>query len=182
MSYSFGNKNQISKEEKNYINVKYADKEKAKSLGAKWDKEAKQWYITSNLEEFLNNFETKENKTDDIKIKQNQNIEKQRNYIDIKYDDKEKAKSSGAKWDKVMKSWYITTNVDEFMEKFNYESDDDLIKKYKKRIEYCLNAIRQNDNADISIPDYKYQNELKQEINNLEYEIDYIKSKEYRFD
>ena len=74
MSYSFGKKN-LKEEEKNYINVKYADKEKAKKLGAKWDKEAKQWYITSNLEEFLNNFETKENKTDDIKIKQNQNIE-----------------------------------------------------------------------------------------------------------
>jgi hypothetical protein len=66
MSYSFGNK--TLQEEKNYINVKYADKEKAKSLGAKWNKEAKQWYITSNLEEFLNNFETKEDVKDDIKI------------------------------------------------------------------------------------------------------------------
>jgi hypothetical protein len=65
MSYSFGKKN-LKEEEKNYINVKYADKEKAKKLGAKWDKEAKQWYITSNLEEFLNNFETKEIEKEDI--------------------------------------------------------------------------------------------------------------------
>ena len=108
--------------------------------------------------------------------------EEEKNYINVKYADKEKAKKLGAKWDKDAKSWYITTNVKEFMEKFNYESDDDLIKKYKKRIEYCLDAIRHNDNADITIPDYKYQNELKKEINNLEYEIDYIKSKEYRFD
>ena len=43
------------------------------------------------------------------------------------------------------------------MKNVNYESDD----KYNKRIQYCLDAKRHNYNADITIPDYKYQKKQK---------------------
>lgn len=33
-----------------YLNVKYEEKDQAKALGARWDIEAKKWYILSNLE------------------------------------------------------------------------------------------------------------------------------------
>jgi len=39
--------------EKAYIKIKYDDKEKAKKLGARWDKEKKSWYIYGDKEEFL---------------------------------------------------------------------------------------------------------------------------------
>jgi ribonuclease HI len=33
-----------------YLNVKYEEKDQAKALGARWDMEAKKWYILSNLD------------------------------------------------------------------------------------------------------------------------------------
>lgn len=35
-----------------YLNVPYSDKDEAKSLGAKWDKEAKKWYATGDISAF----------------------------------------------------------------------------------------------------------------------------------
>jgi hypothetical protein len=37
-----------NKKQKYYLNVPYADKEKAKSLGSKWDPKKKKWYYEGN--------------------------------------------------------------------------------------------------------------------------------------
>jgi ribonuclease HI len=51
------NKNMIIKEKKNsskvYIKCPYEDKDEAKSLGAKWDVNEKQWYITHELQDLF---------------------------------------------------------------------------------------------------------------------------------
>jgi ribonuclease HI len=87
---------------KNYINISYNLKEKAKELGAKWDKDKKSWYYLNNLEE-----------NNKIKLNELKTEINEKNYININYNSKEKAKELGAKWDKEKKSWYYLNNLEE---------------------------------------------------------------------
>lgn len=44
------NKSGEMKDEKVYLNISYSDKDKAKTLGAKWDINKKKWYYTTSLD------------------------------------------------------------------------------------------------------------------------------------
>lgn len=114
-----------------YLKVPYEDKEDAKLLGSRWDKEAKKWYINAdheNLDELLCKFgkESEEKESNSIKIynftcddETEQKHEKI--YLKVAYKDKDDAKSLGAKWDSSQKKWYIFDdheNLDELVSKF----------------------------------------------------------------
>ena len=94
---------------KNYINIPFNLKDKAKELGAKWDKDKKSWYYLNNLsEDNINNLNKLKGEIID-KI-----------YIKINYFEKDKAKILGAKWDKEKKSWYYLNNLsDDNIKKLN---------------------------------------------------------------
>ena len=72
-----------------FLEVPYKDKEEAKQLECKWNKELKKWYVAQNnigLECILEKWDIK--------------------YLDIPYKDKEEVKSKGAKWNKELKKLY----------------------------------------------------------------------------
>lgn len=55
-----------------YIEVPYADKDEAKSLGARWDVDAKKWYVTDDIllfqKWFTKKVVDKKHKTEDARI------------------------------------------------------------------------------------------------------------------
>lgn len=73
----------LTDEKRIWLKVPYAEKDKAKELGAKWDASAKKWYCSNKRE-----------------------------YLNVPYALKDKAKALGAKWDASEKKWYIPDNTD----------------------------------------------------------------------
>ena len=132
------NQSQSQKYEKSskiYLRVPYKDKEDAKLLGARWDKDAKKWYIYDdheNLDELVDKFGKDDLVGNDEKalnsIKFNNFIcndeikeKHEKIYLQVAYKDKDDAKSLGAKWDSSQKTWYIFDdheNLDELVSKF----------------------------------------------------------------
>ena len=90
-------------------------KDKAKLFGAKWDAKNKYWYADESVSpDDLENI---------IALKSNQPVlpnltqlpkkeDSKRTYIKIHFSKKDKAKSLGARWDSMVKSWYY---VDSFL-------------------------------------------------------------------
>tara|TARA_B110001450_G_scaffold242940_1_gene253739 strand:- start:273 stop:1091 length:819 start_codon:yes stop_codon:yes gene_type:complete len=100
----------------NYINISYNDKDKAKELGAKWDKNKKLWYYDNNISEDniekLKNLESTTIKSFISDISSSNN-DSNKNYINISFAKKNIAKSYGAKWDNVVKKWYYSSSLNE---------------------------------------------------------------------
>jgi hypothetical protein len=92
------------------LDICYFDKEKAKELGAKWNKEQKYWYVNKsktsneNINELLSMKELSSQKG--CKIDETRKV-----YINISYANKDKAKKLGAHWDASMKSWYYVETL-----------------------------------------------------------------------
>lgn len=103
-----------------YLQVPFEDKDKAKELGAKWDRQERSWYVPAtaemqNFSQWLKPAETKEaNQTPKPEPKQEPKKEpkQSRQYLDVPYLERNQAKSSGAKWDSIAKSWYVGENAD----------------------------------------------------------------------
>ena len=85
-----------------YINVPFEDKDKVKLFGARFDSVKKMWYVPKGMS--LANFAPYlfEGKCTSIK----------KVYLFVPYDDKDEAKSLGARWDNDKKQWYITNTHD----------------------------------------------------------------------
>jgi ribonuclease HI len=97
------------------LDICYFDKEKAKELGAKWNKEQKYWYVNKmqtsdeNMNELILMKDKACNKSQDANAPEFRKV-----YINISYANKDKAKKLGARWDAPMKSWYyIDTQISE---------------------------------------------------------------------
>lgn len=78
---------------KTFLDVPFDMKDEAKSLGAKWDKDTKKWYITdgtdaSLFQKFL------------------------RVYLTVPFAEKDEVKALGARWDKEKSRWYVSGFVD----------------------------------------------------------------------
>lgn len=92
-----------------YLDVPFDDKDKAKSLGARWDPAKKSWYVpkgadTSAFASWISGDGAKS---------------VSRIYLDIAYEDKDRAKQAGARWDADKRQWYMmSTNkrLNEFMQ------------------------------------------------------------------
>ena len=74
------------RKETEILYVPFEQKEDAKKLGAKWDKENKYWYCDNNNESLIEKYKIR--------------------YVNISYDDKDDAKENGCKWDQDNKKWY----------------------------------------------------------------------------
>lgn len=104
--------------ERNYIDVPYLEKDEAKNLGAKWDKEVGAWYVPEDVP--IENFEkwttpstgyVKE-ATTETGVNEMTQVEEQvvtfteKTYIAVPFGDRNEAKQAGALWDKQAKSWF----------------------------------------------------------------------------
>ena len=122
-------------EEKVFIDVPYAQRNEAKELGAKWDKDNKSWYVPEgvNIELFSKwtdniSSEQAEQKTETIEqpsqsqtktidvedvannVMQPKAVNDDKVYLAVPFKDKNEAKELGAKWDKDNKSWFTNTD------------------------------------------------------------------------
>jgi len=87
----------VQMKEKIYLEVPFKDKDIVKEKGAKWDKNKAKWFIYSDnqyKEELL------------AKMKEIQKENGAKIYLNVKFEDKNKAKEKGAKWDKAEGKWY----------------------------------------------------------------------------
>ncbi|ESS71653.1 DNA primase TraC [Methyloglobulus morosus KoM1] len=88
-------------ENRTYLQVPYQERNQAKELGAKWDREIQSWYAPANVDiSLFSQWPQTDNKT-----------KTDRQYLAVPYTDRNIAKEAGAMWDKNAKSWYIGDNA-----------------------------------------------------------------------
>lgn len=100
-----------------YLSVPFEEKEKAKSLGAKWDRGQVAWYIPQGtdakaFEKWLSPQEAKNSKATAKPEKTQKRETAPRQYLAVPYTERQEAKAAGAKWDSVAKSWYAAEGAD----------------------------------------------------------------------
>ncbi len=107
---------------KQYINVPFAEKDEAKQLGARWDRQQQSWYVPNGVDvapfakwvqqdapvatEASSETAAPIANSDGVKTSQ------ERAYLAVPYADRGDAKAAGALWDKSAKSWYAGPNAD----------------------------------------------------------------------
>ncbi|CCE25800.1 strawberry notch-like NTP hydrolase domain-containing protein [Methylotuvimicrobium alcaliphilum] len=99
-----------------YINVPYQEKDDAKKLGARWDRQERSWFIPPGVdpEPFANWTTHKSNDSVDRPIDYEPVSpvkNDKREYLAVPYGERNAAKAAGALWDKVAKSWYVGPNA-----------------------------------------------------------------------
>nr|BCU00359.1 DUF1738 domain-containing protein [uncultured bacterium] len=104
-----------------YVEVPFKEKEQARELGAKWDRQEKSWYIPDGVDKepfahWLNpapKVEAAESTQERSEAPQTPAIPKSsREYLAVPFGEKAAAKAAGAAWDKAAKSWYVGPDGD----------------------------------------------------------------------
>lgn len=112
---------QQQKTERTYINVPYREKNEAKELGARWDRQQQSWYVPGNLDagpfaKWVQGAATAATEGRQEEQKEQQQGEaqstQQRTYLAVPYGERGAAKAAGAMWDKAAKSWYAGPKAD----------------------------------------------------------------------
>jgi ribonuclease HI len=94
------------------LNIPFANKDKAKELGAKWDIAKKYWYVNTkyvekeSVDAVMALQETEAEAEARIAERAETNKNETKKYIKVSYANKDKAKKLGARWDASVKSWY----------------------------------------------------------------------------
>jgi antirestriction protein ArdC len=93
--------------EKVYLDVSWEEKDKAKALGATWDKQAQAWCARPGtdlkpLREWIPDFERERVRERMVRL------EGERVALNVPYQDRQKAKEMGAFWDDQEKSWMVS--------------------------------------------------------------------------
>ncbi len=115
-----------------YINVPFQDKEKAKALGARWDRQEKSWYIPSGFDpapfaEWRSLSETAAKSSPVVGEPSAQSLASnlpeslasslasgllEKCYLAVPYGERMAAKAAGALWDPEAKAWYAGPKAD----------------------------------------------------------------------
>ncbi|CAG1022516.1 partial DNA primase TraC, partial [Methylococcales bacterium] len=101
--------------ERTYIDVPFSQKEEAKALGARWDRQEKSWYVPTSIDPLpFAKWERAEAATTEALPKAEDSIptRQERQYLAVPYGERQAAKDHGALWDKAAKSWYVGPNAD----------------------------------------------------------------------
>nr|WP_317623546.1 zincin-like metallopeptidase domain-containing protein [Bordetella pertussis] len=105
------------KGERQYISVPFKEKDEAKQLGARWDRQRQSWYVPPGVETapFIKwaqggaTAAVEPRSTQEATQSQAtaQKPEQKRQYLAVPYEQRQAAKAAGALWDKAAKSWYV---------------------------------------------------------------------------
>jgi len=100
------------KGELTYINVPFREKNDAKALGARWDRQKQSWYVPRNLDlaPFAKWTQGAPNGSTADPVA-SQDVQ-ERLYLAVPYAERLEAKAAGALWDKGAKSWYAGPSGD----------------------------------------------------------------------
>ena len=93
-------------QEKIYLNVPFEEKEEVKSLGARWDRNKRSWFIPPGVdpEPFSKWGKGEAEGQGDTQANR---LDVEREYLAVPYGERDAAKALGAKWDKAAKCWYV---------------------------------------------------------------------------
>lgn len=116
------------KKERVYFDVPYEQRQEAKALGCKWDKDNKKWFISEATPERIEamdkaGFKTVEveqknlesvQKNENLKsVQKNENTDsKQKILLSVPFEEKDLAKELGAKFDRETKCWFVPEGMD----------------------------------------------------------------------
>ena len=94
--------------DKTFLNVPYREKEEAKALGAKWDRQEQAWFVPPGVDvvpfaKWANTMEA---------TSQASTTKNERQYLAVPFADRQAAKDNGALWDTAAKSWYVGQKAD----------------------------------------------------------------------
>ena len=102
--------------EKTWLNVPYTSRNTAKKLGARWDRERKQWYAPEGVDLApLRPFLSEQQQERDMAVSGSSTVERRAEKptaLHVPYEDKELAKKLGARWDRERKQWYAPAGTD----------------------------------------------------------------------
>ncbi|NCQ52358.1 hypothetical protein GW796_10850 [archaeon] len=93
---------------KNYIKVPFSEKEDAKQLGAKWDKELKSWYVPDEAD--ASKFKKWSSFDPSTIVQSDPNAT--RIHLNVPFADKDEVKAAGGRWDGDKKQWYYMSDKD----------------------------------------------------------------------
>jgi N12 class adenine-specific DNA methylase/antirestriction protein ArdC/phage/plasmid primase-like uncharacterized protein len=101
--------------DKTYIQVPYKEKNQAKELGAKWDREEQSWYVPATVD--LAAFAKWPQAAKITKPAQSEPVPGEaahpdHQFLAVPYTKRAAAKAAGARWDKEAKSWYAGPKAD----------------------------------------------------------------------
>lgn len=116
-----------------YINVPKAEKDEAKSLGAKWDRNNVCWFVPADKDVSLfDKWEKVDEK--DLAVRKDQMqqnkiaYKQEKKYIlAVPYEEKDEAKKLGAEWDKDGKFWYCKNEEKEKFFKWDIKNIDNKV-------------------------------------------------------
>lgn len=110
------------KAEREYINVPFKEKDEAKGLGARWDRQQQSWYVppgvdTAPFAKWAQGAATAAAEPQAAQQatqgqEQAQKPAQARQYLAVPYAERGEAKAAGALWDKAAKSWYAGPRAD----------------------------------------------------------------------
>ena len=100
-------------DKKIYLNCPFDDKDVCKSLGGRWDSDARKWYITDAMasEPFSQWIGGAEAPAETGKP-QAEAEEGEKSYLNCPFDDKDACKALGGRWDGDAKKWYVPAGKD----------------------------------------------------------------------
>jgi phage/plasmid primase-like uncharacterized protein len=94
-----------------FINVPFNEKDEAKAFGAKWNVEARSWFVPKGLDlSKFNKWLTVEQQEPKIDNKVSKSNITNKLYLDVPFNEKDEAKSLGAKFDFKFKKWFIAAD------------------------------------------------------------------------
>ena len=104
------------------LKVPYREKNEAKALGAKWDRQEQAWYVPAGVDPaaFARWSQAKRGQQT-LKDQGAESLaaaphklrgREDRQYLAVPYEERHEAKAAGAEWDKVLKSWYVGPQAD----------------------------------------------------------------------
>jgi len=97
--------------ERQYINVPFKEKDEAKQLGARWDRQEQSWYVPAGIDRARFAKWTQAEGAAPV-IEAKQETKQTRQYLAVPYAQRNAAKAAGALWDKAAKSWYVGPSAD----------------------------------------------------------------------
>ena len=117
--------------EKKYLNVSFREKEKAKSLGARWDPVAKLWHDPSpggseqlSMWRFDGDLDRGKQGTANSDAERGNLEIKLRRYLDVPFEEHTEARKLGARWDTAMRQWYDPTGINSLLDRWNQKATE----------------------------------------------------------
>lgn len=117
-----GDREQRSQDDRAYLAVPFKEKDQAKALGAKWDRQEQSWYVPAGAdvapfekwaqEGAKTAAESRAPEQGTQTGAAGQGASEGRQYLAVPYGERGPAKVAGAEWDKAAKSWYAGPKAD----------------------------------------------------------------------